>query len=92
MWYIKLDLPVVIKTLIGTPRLFQAVRDNLIQGYANKFALQHFYQNMLGMRWLEFEGIRLPTFQGRPPVPVSTEYLKVVFSGIATLFSQVQLG
>ena len=65
------DLLVVIKTLIGTPRLFQAVRDNLIQGYANKFALQHFSQNgMLEMGWLEFEGSRLPTFQDRPPVSV----------------------
>jgi len=65
------DLPVVIKTLIGTPRLFQAVRDNLIQGYANKFALQHFSQNgMLEMRWLEFEGSRLPSFESRPPVSV----------------------
>ena len=65
------DLPVVIKTLIGTPRMFQAIRDNLIQGYANKYALQYFSQNgMLQMDWLKFEGSYLPTFQTRPPVPV----------------------
>ena len=62
-WHVKLWLSVVM-----TPRLFQAVRDNLIQGYANNFALEHFSQNgMLEMRWLEFKGSRLPTFQDRPP-------------------------
>ena len=63
-------LPVVIKILTGTPRLFQAVHNNLSQGYANKFALQHFPHDMLAMRWLEFEGSRLPIFQGRHTVPV----------------------
>lgn len=67
------DLPIVTKTLMSTPRLFQAVRDNLIQGYANKFALQHFAQNgMLSMDWLHFRAgfrraVPIPTYQGRTP-------------------------
>lgn len=36
------DLLIIGKTLLSRPRLFQAVTDNLIQGYANKYALQHF--------------------------------------------------
>ena len=49
------DLLVVVKTLMSTPSLFQAVRDNLIQGYANKYALQHFARNgMLKTRWFAF--------------------------------------
>jgi hypothetical protein len=67
------DLPIVTKTLMSTPRLFQSVRDNLIQGYANKFALQHFAHNrMLSMDWLYFRSgfrraVPIPTYQGRPP-------------------------
>ena len=36
------DLFIVSKMLLSRPRLFRSIRDNLIQGYANKFALQHF--------------------------------------------------
>mmetsp|Transcript_7878 Transcript_7878/g.12039 ORF Transcript_7878/g.12039 Transcript_7878/m.12039 type:complete len:961 (-) Transcript_7878:1421-4303(-) len=68
------DLLIVIKTLMSTPRLFQATRDNLIQGYANKIALQHFAQNeMLSSDWLLF-GSRfakkraIPTFDSKKPV------------------------
>jgi hypothetical protein len=61
-------LPPVIKTLIGTPRLFQAIRDNLIQGYANKLAMQHFSQHgMLEMEWLKFDNKELPTYESKPP-------------------------
>lgn len=62
------DLPVVIKTLIGEPTLFQAVRDNLIQGFANKFCLQHFSQNgMLDLDVFKFDGQSIPTLNGDPP-------------------------
>mmetsp|Transcript_1339 Transcript_1339/g.3786 ORF Transcript_1339/g.3786 Transcript_1339/m.3786 type:complete len:121 (-) Transcript_1339:1326-1688(-) len=62
------DLPIVIKTLIGKPRVFQAVRDNLIQGYANKFALQHFMRNgLLSIDEMKFDGNMIPTFEGREP-------------------------
>ena len=70
------DLPIVIKTLMAKPRLFHAIRDNLIQGYANKFALQHFSQNgMLDLQWLQFHtGFNrnrpVPTYQNRTPASV----------------------
>ena len=41
------DLLVVAKTLLTKPSLFEAIRDNLIQGYAAKFALQHFTEHAL---------------------------------------------
>lgn len=68
------DLPVVIKTLLSKPRLFRAVRDNLIQGYSNKFALLHFTQSgMLDLDWFQFETSTgatqaVPTYSGNPPV------------------------
>jgi hypothetical protein len=50
------DLLVVAKVLISTPRQFQAVRDNLIQGYACKYALQHFSRHaILSMDWFRFD-------------------------------------
>ena len=70
------DLPMVIKTLMAEPSLFHAVRDNLIQGYANKYALQHFSRNgMLEMEWLQFHnGFNrdrpIPTFQNTMPASV----------------------
>jgi hypothetical protein len=71
------DLLVVAKVLLSRPRLFQAVRDNLIQGYANKFALLHFSQNgMLSMDWFRFEvsptdnAKLVPTLNNEAPVPV----------------------
>jgi hypothetical protein len=72
------DLLVVAKVLLSTPRLFQGVRDNLIQGYANKYALQHFTRNgMLSMDWFSFqsdqEGSRAmptPTLDEKPPVTI----------------------
>lgn len=63
------DLPVVIKTLIGNPNLFRSVRDNLIQGMANKFAFQHFCRNGL-LKWLRIGGSTLPTFRQEPPTSV----------------------
>jgi len=71
------DLPYVAKTLLSKPRLFQAIRDNLIQGYANKYALQHFSQNgMLFTGWFDFASSytgdthRVPALDNQPPVPV----------------------
>lgn len=70
------DLPVVVKSLMAKPSLFHAVRDNLIQGYANKFALQHFSQNgMLDMQWLQFHSgfnrnRRIPTYQNNTPASI----------------------
>lgn len=63
------DLPVVIKTLIGSPNLFQAVRDNLIQGYANKLAFQHFARHGL-LSWLRLEGSQVPTLNHQTPASV----------------------
>lgn len=49
------DLLVVVETLMSKPRQFQFVRDNLIQGYANKLALQHFSRHaMLDLPWCKF--------------------------------------
>ncbi|GAX16885.1 hypothetical protein FisN_5Hu258 [Fistulifera solaris] len=75
------DLLVVIKTLISKPSQFQSVRDNLIQGYANKIALQHFARNgMTAMDWFDFAGsdavLRSVPF-------VDDESLSFVFYGIS---------
>lgn len=52
----RFDLLVVVKVLICAPMLFQSVRDNLIQGYVNKLALQHFSRHsMLAMDWFLFD-------------------------------------
>jgi hypothetical protein len=49
------DLLVVARVLLSAPLLFEAVRDNLIQGYANKYALQHFSRHkLLDMDWFKF--------------------------------------
>jgi hypothetical protein len=63
------DLPVVIKTLIGNPGLFQAVRDNLIQGYSEKLALQHFSRNGM-FDWLKIDGVVIPTEKNDQPASV----------------------
>jgi len=63
------DLPIVIRTLVGSPNLFRSVRDNLIQGLANKLAFQHFCQNGL-LEWLRIGGSTLPTFRQKTPVSV----------------------
>jgi hypothetical protein len=60
------DLLLVVKVLISTPHLFESVRDNLIQGYASKYSLQHFARNgLLSMDWLSF-----PSRDGSPSKPV----------------------
>lgn len=63
------DLPVVIKTLIGKPDQFQSVRDNLIQGFADKLCLQHFSQNgMLDLDVFHFDGKPIPWLGQTQPV------------------------
>lgn len=66
----RFDLPVVIRTLLGRPDFFQAIRDNLIQGFANKLCLQHFSQNgMLNLEAFRFDGKPIPYLddgEGRP--------------------------
>jgi hypothetical protein len=65
------DIPVVLKTLVGSPDLFQAVRDNLIQGFANKICLQHFSQNgMLELDAFRFGDQPLPTLNGVSPTSI----------------------
>lgn len=68
------DLLVVVETLMSKPRQFRFVRDNLVQGYANKLALQHFSRNgMLELPWLQFHTAAshqlhsVPFFQGQSP-------------------------
>ena len=66
------DLVVVLKTLIGNPNNFQATRDNLIQGYINKLAFQHFAQNgMLDQWFMKYDnGTPIPTLDDQPPASV----------------------
>eukprot|EP00523_Entomoneis_sp_CCMP467_P008737 CAMPEP_0168729682 /NCGR_PEP_ID=MMETSP0724-20121128/6339_1 /TAXON_ID=265536 /ORGANISM="Amphiprora sp., Strain CCMP467" /LENGTH=1410 /DNA_ID=CAMNT_0008776593 /DNA_START=69 /DNA_END=4302 /DNA_ORIENTATION=+ len=68
----KYDLPVLFKALVSTPSLFQAVRDNLIQGYACKLAMQHFSRNgLFDTDWLDFEtneGAMVRPKMANPPV------------------------
>lgn len=50
------DVLTVVKVLMSTPKTFEAVRDNLIQGYANKLALQHFMRHgLLDTNWIRFK-------------------------------------
>ncbi|CAB9513873.1 expressed unknown protein [Seminavis robusta] len=49
------DYPLVLRTMLAKPSLFESIRDNIIQGYANKFALQHFTRHgMLELPWFQF--------------------------------------
>ncbi|KAI2497346.1 hypothetical protein MHU86_17166 [Fragilaria crotonensis] len=64
----RYDLLVVVKTLMSKPSLFQAVRDNLIQGYANKIALQHFSMHgMLTLDWMSFDKNPIPLHNDQQP-------------------------
>ena len=68
------DLLVVAQILMAKPRLFEAYRDNLIQGYANKFALLHLVRNdLLSTDWFSFytnqkEPKQVPTYNESQPV------------------------
>lgn len=49
------DLLLVVRILISKPHQFESVRDNLIQGYGCKYALQHFARHsLLSMDWFMF--------------------------------------
>jgi hypothetical protein len=67
------DLLMVVKILMSKPRVFQSVRDNLIQGYVNKLALQHFSRHgLLKSEWLQFktgsnQNHAVPLYQGLQP-------------------------
>ena len=51
----RLDLPVILRTFVAEPNLFQAARDNLIQGYAAKMTIQLFCrQALLDMDFMKF--------------------------------------
>ena len=47
-----------LKTLTGNPNHFQSMRDNLIQGFADKLALQHFSRNGM-LNWIKIHGTNL---------------------------------
>ena len=70
------DLLMVIKVLMSTPRTFEAVRDNLIQGYASKLALQHFTRHgLLDSDWAQFktgsnQNHPVPIYQGSQPASI----------------------
>jgi len=70
----RYDLPIVIKSLMSYPGSLVTVRDNIIQGYANKFVLQYFCRSdaMLQMDWMQFKhqekdstALKIPT--GKKP-------------------------
>jgi len=69
----NLDLLVVIKVLMAQPSLFQAVRDNLIQGFGCKYALLVFAKRaLLTMPWFLFESDdgsqkAIPNYSGVSP-------------------------
>ena len=69
------DLLVVAKTLLTQPSLFEAVRDNLIQGYAAKFALQHFTQHAL----FETDWFNFNDESSSPPVIDSHSVTRVYY-------------
>lgn len=51
----KFDYPLILQTMLSKPSNFESIRDNLIQGYTNKYAFQHFSQNgMLEREWFQF--------------------------------------
>jgi hypothetical protein len=71
------DLPLFAKVAVSDPMMFHVVRDNLIQGFANKYALQHFVKTwMMSMEWTSFtrDGdislVAAPTYEGKPPIQV----------------------
>ena len=71
------DLLVVVKTLIAEPSLARAIRDNLIQGYGNKLALQHFLRSALWeTSWFHFKATDTSscTLTGKPSKPIHAFY------------------
>ena len=51
----RLDLPLVLRTFVSEPHLFSSLRDNIIQGYGARVAIQHFCrQALLDMDFMSF--------------------------------------
>lgn len=93
------DFFIVLKVLMARPALFQTVRDNLIQGYANKYALHHFAKNLLlEQDWFNFEtepGVfaPIPYYKKRPPASVfyGLSQGAILGGGYATLSGPTKL-
>jgi hypothetical protein len=69
------DLPVMMKSMLADPNLIQATRDNLMQGYICRLALQHFARNgLLAQNWLSFPSkgtiYNIPTYDSKHPTSV----------------------
>jgi cephalosporin-C deacetylase-like acetyl esterase len=76
----RYDLLHTVKLLISSPELFEAMRDNMFQGFANKFALQHFAKGALFAEdWLTFT---LPSSDTKLTVP-AVPHPSFVFYGIS---------
>lgn len=80
------DLLVVAKVLLSSPSLFSSLRDNLIQGFANKYALQDFARKkMLSMYWFRFTSLNpsVPSFQDNIVPTYENKQPSFVFYGIS---------
>lgn len=52
----RLDLPIVLRTFVSEPHLFSSLRDNIIQGYGARVAIQHFCRRaLLDMDFMSFQ-------------------------------------
>ena len=71
-----LDFPVIVKAFIANPNELNSVTGNIMQGYANKAAVQHFVNNALfDMEFMTFNG---------SPVHISKDAsVRHVFYGIS---------
>jgi hypothetical protein len=68
-----LDIPIVFKAFVSQPDLMMSIRDNIIQGYANRAALQEFAS--VGLVELSGQGINM-----KPP---PDGQLRKIFYGIS---------
>eukprot|EP00980_Cylindrotheca_fusiformis_P008960 scaffold1912_cov135-Cylindrotheca_fusiformis.AAC.7 len=69
------DIPVMMKALLADPALIEATRDNMMQGYICRLAMQHFARNgLLTRSWLSFthDGTvhNIPTHRTKHPTSV----------------------
>ena len=52
-----LDLTLIIRAFVAEPNLLDSVQANIMQGYGNKAAIQHFVRNsLLDMSFMKFDG------------------------------------
>ena len=68
-----LDIPIVFKAFVSQPDLMMSIRDNIIQGYANRAALQEFAS--VGLVELSGQGIKMK--------PHPDGQLRKIFYGIS---------